>query len=347
MKTPILWICAALSLQAQAPLATLVEHGHFKRARALAEQRYRATPNDPDVLWALSSVRQQFGALDEAIDFAEKLVALQPGQSRAHVRLADALGQKAESASLFQQLRLAPRFKKELNLAATLDPRNPEALELQILFYREAPGLFGGDKNKAREIADRLMGIDAVRGYLAQLTLLSGNQPGEREGLLRNAAAAGPANYEALMALGNFLDGAHRPAEAEPLAREARRIAPDREPANSLLAATLVQQQKWTDLDAALTQAERDASDDFMPFLRAGWECWRSSTELPRAERYFHNYLSQEPEPRKPSLAAAHYLAGLVMKKQGRGSEAGAEFRLALQLDPKSPAKEELKRAGH
>src|SRR5262249_54500279 len=67
--------------------------------------------------------------------------------------------------------------------------------------------------------------------------------------------------------------------------------------------------------------------------------------DLPRAERYFRKYLSQEPEGQTPSLAAAHWRLGLVLEKQGRKPEAITEMETALRLQPSfAPAKKDLQR---
>jgi hypothetical protein len=43
------------------------------------------------------------------------------------------------------------------------------------------------------------------------------------------------------------------------------------------------------------------------------------------------------------SPARAHLVLGRLLYKQGRKSEAVAEFQTAVKLDPESPAKQELK----
>ena len=147
-------------------------------------------------------------------------------------------------------------------------------------------------------MADRIMRIDAVEGYLAQVMLARFDKQENRvEELLRKALAAGPTSYQAHLTLANFCLGqAKKYAEAETLARSAIGIDPTRTGAHTALAVALVQQDKWADLDGVLAQAEKDVPDDLTPYFRAGVTCLSRADQAARAERYFRKYLTEEPE---------------------------------------------------
>ena len=49
-------LCAAWLDAADTP-QTLMDNGHHKRLRAIAEQRYREHPTDPEALWMMSFVK--------------------------------------------------------------------------------------------------------------------------------------------------------------------------------------------------------------------------------------------------------------------------------------------------
>jgi tetratricopeptide (TPR) repeat protein len=146
------------------------------------------------------------------------------------------------------------------------------------------------------------------------------------------------------MALGEWCGVHGKFSEAEGHAHEAVRLHPDRATPYGLLAAVLVQQDKWTDLDLALAQSEKGDADNLFPYFRAANNCLGRKVELPRAERYLRKYLAQEPEPRSPSLAGAHWRLGLVLEQEGHKPEAIAEWQQAVKLDADSPAKADLKR---
>ena len=339
-----IWAAAfgATLLSAQPSGQDLIDGGHFKRLRALVAAR---NANDAETLVLSAAVKQLWGDLDAAEKLAERAVAADPGNARYHYRLAQIEGEKARNASVIHQFGLARRFKKEAETTIELDPNHVRALQAMIEFHLQAPSVIGGDKAKARAIADQLMKIDPVEGYRAQVTLARyDKQEGRIEELLRKAVETRPGSYDARLALGEWCGTQKTFEEAERHAREAVRLRPDRAAPYGLLAAVLVQQDKWTDVDAALAQAEKADPDNLFPYFRAANNCLARKVELPRAERYLRKYLAQEPEPRSPSLAAAHWRLGLVLEQEGRTPEAIAECQQAVKLDPDSPARTDWKR---
>ena len=104
-------------------------------------------------------------------------------------------------------------------------------------------------------------------------------------------------------------------------------------------------QQRWSELDGILGNAEASIPDDFVPYYIAATALMASKTDLARAERYLRKYLSQEPEAESPSHATTHWRLGLVLEQQGRKGEAVAEIETALKMDSSiEPAKKDLKR---
>lgn len=322
---PLLLLLATALFAQDAP-DTLLRDGHFKRARAVLDARFKVSPNDAETLWLMSRIKHVYGDLDAAQQFAEKAIAANNKDARFHLRLAEVVGDKAVRASLLRQISLARAFKKELDASLALDPKNPDALTYLLRYNLEAPGIVGGDKTRARAIPDEIMQVDLVKGYLAKAIVARyDKQPAALENLYRKGVEAGPASLPARLALAGILSGANstRLPEAETHAREAVKIDPTRVAGHSALAAILVAQEKWSDLDAALAKGEKDVPDNLMPFYRAANVCLARDKDLPRAERYFRKYLTQENEPGSATHAEAHWRLGLVLR-----SRAGSRRRL-------------------
>ena len=341
LRTVLAAVLSAAWVAAQTSPEELIAGGHYKRLRALAAAR---NSNDAESLYLNATVKQLWGELDEVEKLAERAVAANPKDARYHYRLATISGIKAQQASVFHQMGLARKFKKEAEAALAIDPNYVRALDMMMEFYLQAPGIVGGDKAKARGVADQLMKIDPVEGYQAQITLARFEKQDNRtEELLRKAVEARPASYEAHMGLGNWCAGQKKFEEAEQHARLAIHARPDRAGAYGLLAVALVHQDKWAELDAVLAQATQAVPDNLIPYYRAGNNCLARKTELPRAERYFRKYLTQEPEAMAPDLAATHWRLALVLEQEGRKPEAIAELQTAVK-DGNSGAKQDLKR---
>ena len=326
----------------------LIKAGHWKRARRLIEQRYQSSPNEAQAEYLLSQIKEAFGDPEGALPLAEKAVAASAGNSSYHLLLGQICGEMAERASFFKAGGWAKRLKAEAEKAADLDPKNLDARFTLIEYYLQAPRLMGGSKDRARAMAAAIGQVNPGQGYVAQARLAQEEKDSaQQENFLKKAVAASPGDYDVQIALANFynsdskkeFDLARRPA------REALRIDAERTEAYSALAATYARSQRRADLDAILEQAERKVPDDLSPYYQAGRALLAEGQDLPRAERYFRKYLTQEPEGSAPTLAHAHWRLGLVLEKEGRESEAVSELETALRLRPDlNEARKDLRR---
>jgi tetratricopeptide (TPR) repeat protein len=294
---------AAPAVEELTPAERLIEAGHWKRARALVEDRLRGRPDDALSTFLLSQIRNAFGDQKTPLPLAEKAVALDPATAKYHRQLAEVLGVTAQHANVLQQLFLARRFKKEIDLALELDPANVQAHRDLMEFYLLAPGIAGGDKDRARETAAAIARIDPAEGLLALARLAAADkQPGRIEGLLRQAVEVRPASYRARMALADHLLHADRPNldEAERQARAAIAIDSSRVTAYEVLAQVYARRGQWSELDGILEAADREVPDDLTPHYRA-WEALKATGQDPaRAEREIGRYRSIEPEGNQP-----------------------------------------------
>ena len=247
---------------------------------------------------------------------------------------------------MLSQIGLGRQFKKEVDLTLQLDPRHVGAMHDLVMFYVEAPGVIGGDKNKARAMAKGIAEIDPVVGATAQIDLARRlKEEPHAEELLRKAVASRVDSYDARINLGTYLANQKNFAEGEREAREAIRLISGRVAGYGLLAAVLVHQDRWADLDGVLAQSEKAVPDSLAPYYRAANNCLGRKVELPRAQRYLRKYLTMEPEPGSASMAVAHWRLGLVLEQMGRRSDAVKEVETAVRMDGGlTAAKADLKR---
>src|SRR5579872_2302321 len=154
-----------------------------------------------------------------------------------------------------------------MDATLALDSKNVGALNNMIGYYFMAPGIIGGDKTKGHSIADEIMKIDPIAGYNAQITVAhfekQKNVPYEE--IYRKMIAARPEAYMPHIQLASFLVNQKKYDEALAQGREALRIDPGRAAGHTVIAVALVFQQKWSELDAALAQAEKEVPDDLTP----------------------------------------------------------------------------------
>src|SRR5690348_1872915 len=145
MRT-LLFVLIGVTLCAGEPAAqSLIENGHWKRARDLVEAEYKAHPNDAHATYLLARVRHEFGNLDEAVKLAEAAVRLDPKSSAFHRELGEAYADQAGRVSMFKQLGLARKCRAEFEAALAIAPNDPDNLFDQAQYFEEAPGVIGGD----------------------------------------------------------------------------------------------------------------------------------------------------------------------------------------------------------
>jgi predicted Zn-dependent protease len=340
----------------------LLDNGHYLRAEQAIRAALQSNPNDAHALSDLSVVDWAFNRLDAAIGDAEKAVAAAPNSAEAHSKLADALGAKivSSNAGTFEKISLAHRFRKEIDRTLELDPNDIDALQDLAQFYWNAPGFVGGDKQKARQTADRLFAIAPYQAAAARVDFASDEADANRRNtailaIWQSAVSARPGSYDARAALAAaYLDAsppeshdANSLGAAEAEAKRALALDPTRVDAYTVLAVVFTRAGRWDDLTALLKQARDRVPDDCSPQYRAAVAilAGNQNQQLQRAEQLLRDYLAQPPEGRQPSHAGAHWRLGQVLERQGRKAEAVREFQIAVQQDGSlEQAKKDLKR---
>jgi tetratricopeptide (TPR) repeat protein len=331
---------------AWAPTAEeLIEAGHWKRARALVERRLREAPDDANAVFLWSQILNAFGDRVSPPSLAERAIRLDGTVARYHRQLAEAYGVMALKANLLHQLLLARKFRKEIDTALKLDPRDVQAQRDLLEFFLLAPGIAGGDPKRAEVAARQIATIDAPDGFLAWARIAEFRKDrAQTERMLRQAAEARPPSYKARVALARFyLDGGRDEAAAEAQARSALGLDGGRTAAYCILAAVYAGQARWGALETTLSAAVSAVSDDAAPFYCAAQRLLADHREPGRAEGYLRLYLAQEPEGDEPTASQAHWQLGLALHAQAQRAAAIREWKAAVRLDAESPAGRELK----
>ncbi|HEY2168369.1 MAG TPA: hypothetical protein VGJ30_01995 [Candidatus Angelobacter sp.] len=339
--------CVAFSASALAAAdsrETLRDAGHWKRLRQSVEQQ-AANRQDAEAAYFLSCTKTAFGDVDGALDLAQRAVSVAPNNSSYHLQLGIVLGRKAQKASFFKAMGLGNQYKAEIKRALELDATNIDAMWELMEFYWHAPGIAGGDQKKARAMADDIMKLNVVKGYLA-LAELAGKQETDVENYYRKAAQVDPKSYEVQVRLARFYASQkHSNFDlAEKYAQQAITLDAGRIGGYRMMAAIRVQQERWQELDALLSTAELHVPDDLSAYFQAGVEILLAGKDPTRAERYLRKYLSQETEGYAPTLSRAHWRLGEALGKQNRKPEAIGELETALRMEPDlEDAKKDLK----
>jgi tetratricopeptide (TPR) repeat protein len=292
----------------------LVEQRRFAEARQVLEPHARANPQDARAAFHLGRALLAESQADPAIEWLERAVRLDARQAAYHAALGNAYGLKAGSANVIQQARLAGRARGAFERAVALDPDDLDGRWGLFQFHMIAPGVMGGDRQKAREQATEIRKRNPYRGAQAWATLHNADR-----------------NYAGVA------------TELEAAVRQ----YPDSAAAHVSLALAYDQLQRH---DAALELLEgflRRRPDEMSVLYQVGRLGAVSGQRLDRAEQALKRYLQHAPQPGQPPLAAAHWRLGMVHEKQGRPDQARAEYRAALVRDPNHrESRQALRRLG-
>ena len=164
---------AFLSKDMLAPVRADLTLGRANDAIARLRSTLAANPEDAEAHNLLCRVYYQEEQWDDATGECETAVKLAPLDSDYHLWLGRAYGEKARSMHSINAYGLAKKVRREFERSVELDRGNADALFDLGEFYAAAPGIVGGDKRKAQDMAQALeqyepAQADQLRGFLAE-----------------------------------------------------------------------------------------------------------------------------------------------------------------------------------
>lgn len=299
----ILFSVLGFSVAASAlPDATaLLQSGRANEALELLDAQIRNNPNDARAYNLLCRVYYQIEQWPDAIRAAEKSVALAPQDSEYHQWLARSYGRKAESAGVFAALSLVRKVKNEFEKAVALDPegKNLSVRADMAEFYIEAPFFMGGDKAKARRMADFVMDLDpALAHYIRAEIEEKQNARGQAESEYKAAIQASGEQAHYWIMLAAFY-------------RRAGRL---------------------DEMQATIAKSLSAPRQDGLPVFDGAQVLFVGGRNFPEAIRMFRQYVSDGHVGEDDPLFQAHYLLGQLLEKQGDTKAAAGEYHAALAM---------------
>ncbi len=333
-------LCAAAARGAS--VDDLIESNHWKQAYNIAAQRLARNPMDAQAHAWMSKIKEGFGDLAASLTEAQKAVDLDGSNAEFHAQLSEACAMTADVAHVLAALPYVHCMKREVERTLMMDPRNINTRLVYMMFSWKAPALAGGDKNRAKKIAEEIRGISPAWGYLALARLLQDlDNDSLKEELLTKAVAADPKFYRAHMALATFyaVNAKQKRFDlAEKEVRVMKELDPSNEGAYEIHARVCAAEGRWQELEETLAQSVKADPDDATPFYAAAEVLAETGQEPARAEGYLNHYLAQAPEGRQPTHAKAHWLMARLYQHEGKNQDAVRELQAALKLEPGNDA---------
>ncbi len=292
-----LMLCAS-AIAADDP-SSLLAQGRVDEAIATLQHKITVSPNDAGAQNLLCRAYFTLAEWDRGIAACQKAIALDPGNSRYHLWLGRAYGEKADKSGFLTAAGLANKVRSEFELAVQLNPRNIDARTDLAEFYLEAPGIVGGGRDKAEAQARSLAGIDPAKAHWVNGRLDEKKKDfnsAERE--YRKAIEASNGSANSWLNLAIFYRHIGRLDEME----------------------SAVQNAATAQMDP--TGAVMDAAELLI----------RTKRNVPESARLLRQYLSSQSTVEQAPAFKAHYLLGTVLEEQGNKQAAADEYRAALSL---------------
>lgn len=147
----------------------LWQAGDMQAAQTLLSPMVTKKTKEAQLLALLGQTEALLNNADKAEDLLEKAVKIDSNNADYQHWYATISCNQASSASMLSALGYAKRCKKAYEAALKLAPDNPRSYIALGSFLAQAPGIAGGDKDKALQLAEQLKQIDPLQGALLQL----------------------------------------------------------------------------------------------------------------------------------------------------------------------------------
>lgn len=291
----------------------LIEACELEPARKLVEQTLKDQPADADALSALGYLKLLDGDSAGAVEALEKSVILEPKSAQAQMRLGQTLAAHVNNVGMFSKMGIAKRMRDAFIRAVELKPESIFNRTGLLQFYAQAPGIAGGDMDKAREQAAAIAALDPVEGIYARGFIAFGDgEKKDAEKLFEEAAAKGHAQASHTLA-GYFY----------------------------------VEAKRWDDAFSMIETLLKKEPGNLPALNSFGRIAAKSGQRLERGEAALKEFLKN---PRSAcaqggnvTLAYVHLNLGTIYQKIQRTGEALKEYQAALKLYPDlKQAKESL-----
>ncbi|MCD4693130.1 MAG: tetratricopeptide repeat protein [Calditrichales bacterium] len=195
----------------------LFENQNYKQAEKLFLKLHDEDKNNAEALYYLSIFELRRNDYDEAIDYLKEAIDINENDYRYRERLGDAYGMKAQNAGIFKAMFSVPKMRSAWKKAVELKPDIISAREKLFSYYLIAPGIAGGDEEKALQLANEVKKLDSIRGGILMARYYQEQEKIDKaENEYLNAAKQDSKNAQLMNTIGYFYLGVEKINKARP-----------------------------------------------------------------------------------------------------------------------------------
>jgi tetratricopeptide (TPR) repeat protein len=294
----VLTLIAALTASAADSAKDMLAAGRVDEAIAELNGHLASAPADAESSNLLCRAYYALEDWERAESSCKKAVALDPDNSRFHLWLGRAYGERADRANVLAAGVLAEKARGEFERAVQLNPNDVDARLDLAEFYVLAPRILGGGEQKAREQARSIATVDPGREHWVYARIAE----------QKIDAATAEREYR------QYIDLSKGAAEAW-----------------LNLAFFLRRQLRIDEMEQAVVKLSQAPIARLDALVEGSEILYRTGRSYPFATELLRRYLAAGPVEAAPAFKA-HYRLGLLLEKQGDKAGAAQEYRASLSL---------------
>jgi len=161
----------------------LIQERQFDSAKPILKSLYAKNDEDPEVNYWFGVYSLMQNNYDDAIDYLDAAIEENEKNARYHNLLGNAYGMKAQQGGMLKAAFAAPKAKSCWEKALELKPDYLDAKSALFQYYLNAPGVMGGDKDNAKQLAEKILKLHPPLGhsYFANYYFIADNNSAKAE----------------------------------------------------------------------------------------------------------------------------------------------------------------------
>ncbi len=284
---------------------SLYQAYRYAQAEAILDTLAAAHPDEPRIWIKMAILQLVRFRPDEALALLEKAARREPRNAEIYFRMGNAYSMKINQGGFWNKLKSARKMREYWEKALQLDPRHVDAMVALYSYYEMAPGIAGGDSDKAAALWQRIRRLAPEYEYYLLATRYHREKDDPR---------------------------------AVEMLRQSIQKYPRFKPAYLTLASILIQKKQLEEAQKLLTRLLNFDPENIYALNELG-EIFLEKEDYPAACYQFRKALSVNPY-----FVQARYQLGVCLKNKGNLDEARKEFRFILDHFPKHPLAKRVKK---
>ena len=142
-----------------------LENREYAKAREILLKLHNQDDQNARINFLLGSIVLRENKYDDAIDYLDAAIEVEENNPEYYNMLGNAYGVKAQNSGMIKAMFAVPKMKSNWEKALELKPDYLEPKQSLFQFYLRAPGIAGGDNDKAVQLAQEILKQDEALGH--------------------------------------------------------------------------------------------------------------------------------------------------------------------------------------